>query len=198
MTRSGGDAACGSNSALMVLDGYVRVSQVHGRSDERFMSPVVQREQIERWAQLRGALLGHVFEELDESGGRRDRPLLMQAVERVERGEPDGLVVAYLSHFGRSHLRRPGDDRSHHESGRCLVLRAGGPGLLDRRKVTPPLASREPKAVLDATRRASDTGRPMSQENVEVSGALRTRRTAETSTRCWANSTPRWSGIQRL
>jgi hypothetical protein len=39
----------------MVLDGYVRVSQVHGRFGERFMSPVVQREQIERWAELRGA-----------------------------------------------------------------------------------------------------------------------------------------------
>jgi DNA invertase Pin-like site-specific DNA recombinase len=88
----------------MVLDGYVRVSQVQGRSGERFMSPVVQREQIERWAELRGAFIGHVFEELDESGGRRDRALLMQAVKRVERGESDGLVVAYLSRFGRSHL----------------------------------------------------------------------------------------------
>jgi hypothetical protein len=88
----------------MVLDGYVRVSQVGRRSDERFISPVVQREQIERWAQLHGALVGHIFEELDQSGGRSDRPLLMQAVERVERGESDGLVVAYLSRFGRSHL----------------------------------------------------------------------------------------------
>jgi site-specific DNA recombinase len=88
----------------MVLDGYVRVSRVHGRSGEGFISPAVQREQIERWAELRGAFIGHVFEELDESGGRRDRPLLMRAVERVERGESDGLVVAYLSRFGRSQL----------------------------------------------------------------------------------------------
>jgi hypothetical protein len=43
-----------------------------------------------------------VFEELDESGGRRDRPLLEQAICRVERGESHGLVVAYLSRFGRS------------------------------------------------------------------------------------------------
>jgi DNA invertase Pin-like site-specific DNA recombinase len=88
----------------MILDGYVRVSDVRRRSGERFISPVVQREQIERWAKLRGALIGHVFEELDESGGRRDRPLLMEAIERVERGESDGLVVAYLSRFGRSQL----------------------------------------------------------------------------------------------
>jgi hypothetical protein len=103
----------------MILDGYIRVSDVRRRSGERFISPVVQREQIERWAKLRGALIGHVFEELDESGGRRDRPLLMEAVERVERGESDGLVVAYLSRFGRSQL--DGLTTIHR------ITRAGGP-----------------------------------------------------------------------
>lgn len=88
----------------MIVDGYVRVSQVGGRSGESFISPDVQREQIERWAELRGVLVGQVFEELDESGGRRDRPLLEEAIARVERGDSQGLVVAYMSRFGRSNL----------------------------------------------------------------------------------------------
>jgi DNA invertase Pin-like site-specific DNA recombinase len=75
---------------------------VEGRRGERFISPAVQREQIERWAALHGALIAEMFEELDESGARSDRPLLNEAIERVERGVTDGLVVAYLSRFGRS------------------------------------------------------------------------------------------------
>jgi site-specific DNA recombinase len=86
----------------VIVDGYVRVSQVAGRSGERFISPSVQREQIERWARVEGAVVAHVFEELDESGARADRPLLQQAIDRVEGGDSDGIVVAYLSRFGRS------------------------------------------------------------------------------------------------
>jgi DNA invertase Pin-like site-specific DNA recombinase len=43
-----------------------------------------------------------MFEELDESGGRADRPLLEETIARVERGDLQGVVVAYLSCFGRS------------------------------------------------------------------------------------------------
>ena len=48
--------------------------------------------------------MAHVFEELDQSGGRPDRPLLQEAIARVERGDSGGIVVAYLSRFGRSVL----------------------------------------------------------------------------------------------
>jgi DNA invertase Pin-like site-specific DNA recombinase len=68
----------------------------------RFISPSVQREQIEQWASLNDATLGEVFEELDESGARQDRPLLMQALARVESGQSDGILVARLDRFGRS------------------------------------------------------------------------------------------------
>jgi DNA invertase Pin-like site-specific DNA recombinase len=47
-------------------------------------------------------LVGLVFEELDESGGRKDRPLLLEAIGRVEWGASQRIVVAYLSRFGRS------------------------------------------------------------------------------------------------
>ena len=86
----------------MVIDGYVRVSQVRGRAGERFISPLEQRAQIEGWARLHGALVGEVFEELDESGARADRPLLERALARVEAGTSQGLVVARLDRFGRS------------------------------------------------------------------------------------------------
>lgn len=73
----------------MVLDGYVRVSQVGGRSGVSFISPSVQREQIEGWITLHGATVGTIFEELDESGARSDRPLLMDALVRTG---PRGLL----------------------------------------------------------------------------------------------------------
>ena len=88
----------------MIVDGYVRVSQVAGRGGDSFISPAGQREQIEAWARLHGAVVAEMFEELDESGGRSDRPLLQEALGRVESGESGGIVVAYMSRFGRSTL----------------------------------------------------------------------------------------------
>jgi hypothetical protein len=84
----------------VVLDGYVRVSQVRGRAGERFISPAVPRDQIEGWVRLRGARLGEVFEELDESGRGRTgrcssgrlrasrRTLPRRAHQRMGRGVP--------------------------------------------------------------------------------------------------------------
>jgi DNA invertase Pin-like site-specific DNA recombinase len=67
-----------------------------------FISPRVQLEQVEHWAASQGAAVGHVFEEVDESGGRADRPLLMAAVARIEAGQSGGLAVAKLDRLGRS------------------------------------------------------------------------------------------------
>jgi DNA invertase Pin-like site-specific DNA recombinase len=88
----------------VIVDGYVRVSQVNDRTGERFISPVVQRDAIEGWARLHGAVVGELFEELDESGARTDRPLLERAIARVESGESSGVVVSKLDRFGRSLL----------------------------------------------------------------------------------------------
>lgn len=87
----------------MVIDGYVRVSRVR-RSGPSFISPLEQRDQIEGWAKLNRAVVAHVFEELDESGARADRPLLQEALARIERGDTNGIVVARLDRFGRSLL----------------------------------------------------------------------------------------------
>lgn len=86
----------------MILDGYIRVSSLRGREGESFISPSVQREQIESWASHTKTHIGEVFEELDESGARKDRPFLDAAIQRVEAGESHGIVVAKLDRFGRS------------------------------------------------------------------------------------------------
>jgi DNA invertase Pin-like site-specific DNA recombinase len=70
----------------------------------RFISPLVQREAIESWAARRGVRLLALFEELDESGSRADRPLLEQAIRRIELGVSDALVVWRVDRFGRSLL----------------------------------------------------------------------------------------------
>ena len=86
----------------MRLDGYVRVSQVRGRGGESFISPAQQRDRIRAWASAYGHEIVEVHEELDESGARRDRPLLERAIGRVEAGDVDGIVVARLDRWGRS------------------------------------------------------------------------------------------------
>jgi site-specific DNA recombinase len=86
----------------VIVDGYVRVSHVGSRGGASFISPALQREKIERWAALHDARLDLVFEELDESGARQDRPMLMEAIGRVEAGTTNGIVVAKLDRFGRS------------------------------------------------------------------------------------------------
>jgi DNA invertase Pin-like site-specific DNA recombinase len=75
------------------VDGYIRVSRVGKREGERFISPAVQRKHIETWAATHEVDLLWVFEELDESGARADRPELREALERIETGVSRGLVV---------------------------------------------------------------------------------------------------------
>jgi site-specific DNA recombinase len=75
---------------------------VAGRGGPSFISPDVQRDQIRRWAALRGAEIAVFHTDLDESGSRDDRPGLLAALERAESGLSDGLVVAKLDRFARS------------------------------------------------------------------------------------------------
>src|SRR5258708_39866073 len=51
------------------VDGYVRVSRVGGREGDSFISPALQREQIEAYAKAHGLTIARWHEDLDKSGG---------------------------------------------------------------------------------------------------------------------------------
>jgi site-specific DNA recombinase len=87
---------------LRTLDGYVRVSRVAGREGESFIAPEVQRRKIEEWARLHEVEVVRWWEELDQSGAKRQRPMFQQALERCEQGATGGIAVARLDRFARS------------------------------------------------------------------------------------------------
>jgi site-specific DNA recombinase len=86
----------------MRLDGYCRVSQVNGRDGESFLSPDLQRGQVESWARLHGHTIVKWHTDLDQSGGSMDRPGFVEMMARVEAGNTEGVVVAKLDRFARS------------------------------------------------------------------------------------------------
>lgn len=81
--------------------GYVRVSFVGGRAGESFRSPEDQATAIRRWAKAHGHKVTVLAPELDESGGREDRPILLQALAGIQSGKFDGLVAYDLSRIMR-------------------------------------------------------------------------------------------------
>jgi len=83
------------------MDGYIRVSKVGARGGESFISPTMQRETIEGWAALRGVEIAAWHEDLDQSGGKLDRPGLSALLERIENGESEGVIVARLARLSR-------------------------------------------------------------------------------------------------
>ncbi len=103
------------------LDGYVRVSQVAGRSGDSFQSPEQQREAIRAWATAHGVKVGVIHEDLDQSGGTMDRPGMRAALERVERGESGGLIVARLDRFARTLIGGLTTIEQLHEKGARVV-----------------------------------------------------------------------------
>lgn len=84
------------------LDGYIRVSRIAGRSGESFISPKIQRERIEGIAAAGGHKIVKWHEDLDKSGASEDRPGFQLALQRIEEGKTDGIVVAKLDRFSRS------------------------------------------------------------------------------------------------
>ena len=70
--------------------GYVRVSRTMGREGESFLSPALQREQIEALARREGLTVVDVVEELDASGAEAKRPGWNRAIETVEAGAVQG------------------------------------------------------------------------------------------------------------
>ena len=84
--------------------GIIRVSDVHGRNGDRFHSPAIQRERIERDCERWDLQLVICFDELDTSGGLpiTRRRGLREALEWVEDGRAQAIVFAYRDRVDRS------------------------------------------------------------------------------------------------
>jgi DNA invertase Pin-like site-specific DNA recombinase len=97
-------AATATATATRRAIGIVRVSQVHGRAGESFAGPPEQRDRIAAACDRDGLRLLEVLEELDVSGGTplAERKGLRAAVEAIEAGHADVIVVAYFDRLVRS------------------------------------------------------------------------------------------------
>lgn len=73
-----------------------------GRQGDSFISPDDQRQRIEGWATANGHTIIDWLEDLDESGGKMDRPAFVLAMAQLETKQADGLVVAKLDRFART------------------------------------------------------------------------------------------------
>jgi len=103
------------------LLGYVRVSRVGGREGDSFISPGVQRDQIMAWAKAQGHSVEFLPDELDQSGSNAGRPVFNQALDICEAGGADGIIVAKLDRFARSHIDAALAIRRLEESGAELI-----------------------------------------------------------------------------
>jgi site-specific DNA recombinase len=84
------------------LVGYIRVSRKGGRDGETYLSPTLQREAIERWAEYEGERIVAWFTDEDQSGKASSRPGLDAAREMILAGEAGGLVAWKIDRFSRN------------------------------------------------------------------------------------------------
>jgi DNA invertase Pin-like site-specific DNA recombinase len=89
------------DNPAVVMDGYIRVSRVAGRSGDSYISPSVQRDSIARWAEYKNVQIAAWHVDEDQSGGSHTRPGLEQAVQRALDGQTGGIVCARIDRFSR-------------------------------------------------------------------------------------------------
>jgi DNA invertase Pin-like site-specific DNA recombinase len=82
----------------------VRVSEQGDRDEENFHSPKAQLAKAKLWSEDQGNRVVAAFEEIDVSGKLplARRPGLLNAIEMVQAGEADHIVVAYFDRLVRS------------------------------------------------------------------------------------------------
>jgi DNA invertase Pin-like site-specific DNA recombinase len=81
------------------VDIYVRVSRRGGRG--HLTSEEDQERDARQFAAGHGLTTGKVIRDMDQSGGKLERPGLSEARARIASGESGGIVVAYLSRATR-------------------------------------------------------------------------------------------------
>lgn len=101
---AGEPSSAGNASSIRRAVGIVRVSRKGDREGERFTSPDDQKERIHAACEREGLRLDDTLEEVNVSGGAplANRPGLLRAVELVESGQTDVVVVAYFDRLFRS------------------------------------------------------------------------------------------------
>lgn len=108
--------------------GIVRVSERGGREGESFVSPGAQRESIASWSEANGFGVLATHEEIDVSGGTplAKREALRSAVEAIEAGEAEVVVVAYFDRLVRSlKVQHEVVDRVERAGGRVCAIDVG-------------------------------------------------------------------------
>ena len=92
---------------MPIYDAYCRVSDTHGQDDG--ISAPDQLRKIEQWVERHPNIQlglrpedGMPFTDLDVSGGTMGRPELNRVLARIADGTSQGIIVAYISRFGRT------------------------------------------------------------------------------------------------
>lgn len=93
-----------ASSKALRLDILTRVSRTMGREGDSYGSPEVQLKDCRAWIGGQGHVEGEHFHEENVSGGALlvSRPGLSAVIERMRRGESDGVVVRAYDRFMRS------------------------------------------------------------------------------------------------
>lgn len=84
--------------------GYVRSSRLGTRTREEWETGEAKRQTVDLYAAAPryGGEITRVWEEPNASARKLERKLFLEVLEAIERGELDGLMVAYLSRFMRN------------------------------------------------------------------------------------------------
>jgi DNA invertase Pin-like site-specific DNA recombinase len=87
----------------VALDAYLRF-RVSGQGSFTRVSAAraTQLDLLEGWAEENAVEIGGVFEDLDHDPAAGPGPALGYAIERVEDGSSEGIVVARIDRLGRS------------------------------------------------------------------------------------------------
>jgi len=78
------------------------------------ISPDEQERRGRELAAVQKLKVGEVIIDLDESGGKWERPGLQKALARVEQGQSSGVIVAWLDRLSRDSEHAHGPRQTHH------------------------------------------------------------------------------------
>lgn len=86
----------------MIGSWYIRVSKVVNRTDT-LISDEVQEDVCAKWAEREGlTIIGEPISDMDKTGREMTKRQIRSSIDRVRRGEADGIVVWKVSRWGRN------------------------------------------------------------------------------------------------